>query len=73
MVPEAPHTLATWVRATRLTLHGTRHSYVTNLLADGLDMATVSKLAGHSSVAFTVKQCHKLLDEHAAAAARLYA
>jgi len=43
------------VHAERITLHGARHSFVTNLLAAGVPMATVSKLAGHASVAFTVE------------------
>jgi site-specific recombinase XerD len=52
------------VHAERITLHGARHSFVTNLLAAGVPMATVSKLAGHASVAFTVSR-YGHLDEHA--------
>ena len=59
--------------ATRLTLHGRRHPYMTKPLAAGINRATVGKLAGHVSVVFTVKQYFKLLGDHDAAAARVYA
>lgn len=49
----------------RLTLHGARHSFVTNLLTQGTPIATVSKLAGHASVSFTIDRYGHLLDSHA--------
>ena len=39
----------------------------------GMNRGTVGKLAGHVSVVFTVKQYFKLLGDHDAAAARVYA
>ena len=51
--------------APRLTLHGARHSFVTNLLTSGTPLATVSKLAGHASVAFTIDRYGSLLDSAA--------
>ena len=60
------------VHAERITLHGTRHSFVTNHPAAGTPMATVSKLTGHASVAFTVSVYGHLLDDHADALPVLY-
>ena len=36
-----------------LTFHGLRHSYASLMLADGTDIAIVSKLCGHSSISVT--------------------
>jgi integrase len=36
-----------------LTFHGLRHSWASLMLASGVDISIVSKLAGHSSVAIT--------------------
>jgi integrase len=36
-----------------LTFHGLRHSWVSLMLAGGVDIAVISKLAGHSSVSIT--------------------
>ena len=38
-----------------LTLHGLRHLYGSILLANGVPIATVSKLMGHSTVAVTME------------------
>jgi integrase len=47
-------------------LHAARHSYATWLIANGVDIATVSKLLGHSEItttlrvyAHTIKDCGK--------------
>lgn len=48
-------------RPQRITLHGARHSFVSNLLAQGKPISTVSKLAGHSDVAFTANTYGHLL------------
>ena len=36
-----------------LTFHGLRHSWASLMIASGVDISIVSKLAGHSSVAIT--------------------
>lgn len=37
------------------TLHAARHSYATWLIANGVDIATVSKLLGHSEITTTLR------------------
>jgi len=37
----------------KITLHGLRHNFASILLWRGVDIAVVSKLLGHTSVAFT--------------------
>jgi len=41
-----------------VTWHVGRHSFATNILADGADIKTVSSLLGHSSVRMTEKYTH---------------
>ena len=58
----------------RLRLHDLRHTWVTLSLEAGTPMHDVSKLAGHSSVAFTHRVYGHLLDDAAGRAAeRLWA
>ena len=59
--------------AQRITLHGARHSFVTNHLAAGTPLVTVSRLAGHASASFTADIYGHLLDDHADAVPALYA
>jgi site-specific recombinase XerD len=35
--------------------HGLRHAFVTEAIKAGLDVGTVSRMAGHSDVAFTIR------------------
>lgn len=42
----------------RITWHSARHSFASNLLAAGADIATVSNLLGHSGVAVTQRYTH---------------
>ena len=42
-----------WWRAAPLTFHGLRHSAVSLMLASGADIAVVSKLMRHASIAIT--------------------
>ena len=60
------------VHAERLTFHGMRHSFASNHLAAGVPMATVSKLMGHASLAFTVDRYGHLLPEVADGLPALY-
>ena len=53
----------------RLHLHDLRHSWVTLSLAAGTPLHDVSRLAGHSSVAFTHRVYGHLLDDAAGRAA----
>ena len=45
-----------------LRLHGLRHTWVSLLLASGVPLAIVSKMAGHSSVGVTVDLYGHLLE-----------
>lgn len=55
-----------------LHFHCLRHSYGSNLLALGVDLATVSRLMGHSNPAITVRvYAHMLTGQNQVAAARL--
>lgn len=45
-----------------ITFHCARHSFVTNLLANGANIKTASELAGHSTVRHTEKYVH-VVDE----------
>jgi integrase len=57
--------------APRLTMHGTRHSFVSWLMAAGVPVEVVSKYARHASVAFTLDRYRHLLPEdHNVAAER---
>lgn len=38
-----------------ITLHGLRHSFITNSLRSGMDVSTVQRLAGHSSPDITLR------------------
>lgn len=53
----------------RARLHDLRHAAVTVQLAAGVPMPIVSAVAGHSSVAFTVRQYGHLQPEQLSAAA----
>ena len=37
----------------RIGLHGLRHSFITSLITNGVDLLTVSRLAGHHSLHYT--------------------
>lgn len=46
------------------TLHSLRHTFVTIALEEKMDIKTVSAIAGHSSVSFTLDTYGHVLDEH---------
>ena len=45
----------------RLTFYGSRHSAITGWIRAGIDTATVSRMAGHASYAFTVDHYREVL------------
>lgn len=76
--PIAPRTLNNWHHDTRrsaelpgLRFHDLRHTHATTLLRDGVDITTVSKRLGHSSVSMTLNvYSHVLPDMQELAAQR---
>lgn len=62
--PVHPDTLSEWFREFMkrhkelpyITLHGLRHTYITQLIYNGVNIITVSRLAGHSSVQVTLNK-----------------
>jgi integrase/recombinase XerD len=54
------------------TPHDLRHTYITNLLAANIDIALVSRLAGHSSVIMTARYDTRREDEMRQAASKVY-
>ena len=54
---------------TLITLHGLRHTHVTQLLNDGVNIKVVSARAGHSSVSFTLDTYGHLIEGIEASAA----
>jgi integrase len=60
------------VELPRLSFHEARHTALTNMIvAAGLDLLTVSRLAGHSSIDITVNVYGHLSDAAKLAAARV--
>ncbi len=49
--------------ADTITMHSLRHTHATQLLAAGVDVKTVSKRLGHSSVAFTLQTYVHVVEE----------
>jgi integrase len=45
-------------RAQRITWHTLRHTYASRLVMAGVDLATVQKLMGHSSITTTMRYAH---------------
>lgn len=52
-------------------LHDLRHSRITNLLSAGASIVAVSRMAGHASVEFTLRNYGHVRDEDARALARM--
>jgi integrase len=52
-------------------IHDLRHSRITNLLSAGANIVAVSRMAGHASVEFTLKNYGHVRDEDARALARM--
>jgi integrase len=58
--PRKPNALTNdWLRATmtvgrRINLHALRHTHVSNLIAAGIDILTISRRVGHASPAITL-------------------
>ncbi len=46
-----------------LSCHSARHSYISHMLAAGLDLATLRNNAGHSSLAITSIYSHSTIDD----------
>ena len=42
----------------RIRIHDMRHSFISNLVAAGVDLHTVKELAGHRDIQTTVKYSH---------------
>jgi integrase len=49
------------------SLHTLRHTFISHLVMGGVDLATVQKIAGHATIATTMKYAH-LSESHAMAA-----
>lgn len=75
LTPESVHNL--WKKRVRLaglsdlTCHDMRRSYISRMLQDGVDISTVSKLAGHSNVQTTAKYDRRPEERKKAAAQTL--
>jgi site-specific recombinase XerD len=41
-----------------MRIHDMRHSFISNLVASGVDLRTVKELAGHSNIQTTMKYAH---------------
>ncbi|MAG96985.1 MAG: hypothetical protein CMM08_09910 [Rhodospirillaceae bacterium] len=54
---------------TRITFHGLRHTHLTHLLRDNVNVKVVSARAGHSSVAITLDVYGHLIEGMEATAA----
>jgi integrase len=58
MNPQTPsHWLRQWLKENDLqhiTFHGLRHTHITLLIANGVDIATVSNRAGHNKISTTL-------------------
>ena len=47
-----------WEQDTQATPHACRHTFITNLVQEGVDSLTVQRLAGHKSLAMTNRYTH---------------
>ena len=47
----------------KITFHGLRHTHISQLLADGIDIKTVSERAGHSSASITLDVYSHVLEK----------
>lgn len=41
-----------------MRIHDMRHSFISNLVARGVDLRTVKELAGHANITTTMKYAH---------------
>ena len=73
MNPQTPsHWLKKWLGENGLphiTFHGLRHTHITLLIANGVDLPTVSSHAGHSRISTTLDRYTKALKSKDTAAA----
>jgi integrase len=54
-----------------ITWHKLRHTFTTRLLEQGVDLATVQQLLGHSTVVVTMRYAHRNLDSKRHAVSKL--
>jgi integrase len=55
----------------RIRIHDMRHSFISNLVASGVDLRTVKELAGHASIQTTMRYAHLAEGQTRAAIERL--
>ena len=47
-----------WINDEQAVLHTCRHTFITNLVQRGVPVAMVQKLAGHKTIAMTMRYTH---------------
>lgn len=47
----------------KITYHSARHTYITGLVREGVDVSVVAKTVGHSNIKMTQRYCHLLKDD----------
>ena len=62
---------ASGIKNQSLKLHSLRHTFASHLIMEGVDVMTVSKLLGHSSISITEMYAHLVPDHMKASIERL--